>query len=202
MPAKRARPRPSVELNTAQKRRLKAIAGLPEAVLPEVEKIAARFIRQAQYPTPTTAEMRASLRSLERLAVALERGINETDLFTLHFVSPNYVLRLRGDPNATASPGLLERILSELDKLKKEILFKNKFLSKKPLPNWKRSRTVAHEVRSVFRKFDVLFSLSKKSPAVETVHEILNMVGETGLGTASEAVRRVMSDRDKKMAPV
>jgi hypothetical protein len=212
MPGKRARPnkkwlsskppRPSVELNPGQSRSLKAIAGLPEVVLPAVKKIAARFIRQARHPTPTTAEMRASLRSLGRLTVALERGIKETDVFTLHFISPNYERRLRGFPGTSESPSVPERLLSELDKLKKEIGFRDWLLSKQQLPNRKRSRTVANEVRSVFQQFNVPFSLSKESPAVETVYKILNMVRQTGLDAARGAVRRAMSDRDKKRAPV
>jgi hypothetical protein len=118
-------PRPVARpLSTAERARLKEIPGLPEAALPAVEEIAARFIRRAKYPTPSKAETRAALRFLRNQVTRLRKAISETDLYTLHVISPNYVRRLRGDHGwKQDDPGLLERVDSHLNELLMKIDF-------------------------------------------------------------------------------
>jgi hypothetical protein len=187
-------PRPVARpLSTAERARLKEIPGLPEAALPAVEEIAARFIRRAKYPTPSKAETRAALRFLRNQVTRLRKAISETDLYTLHVISPNYVRRLRGDHGwKQDDPGLLERVDSHLNELLMKIDFVKCVLeNKKSLPPATSSTSLAREVQATFQKFEVPFSLGKDSPATETVEKILDMVRPAGPNAAREAVRRV-----------
>jgi hypothetical protein len=118
-------------LSAAQRTRLKQIDGLPEVALPAVEEIAAGFIRLASDPIPSNAEMRASLRALRSRVAALQKQLKETDLYTMHLMSANYVRRALRDPRADPSfPDLPSRIESGLGEFAEVIDFVTRVLGK------------------------------------------------------------------------
>jgi len=198
-------PRPAVRpLSTAQHSQLKTIEGLPEAALPEIEEIAKRTIRNADYPTPTKAEMRASLRLLKSRIEALERQVKETDLYTMNIMSANYRRKALRDPTADFSyADLPTRVLSDLSQFRLVLQFVDLALIKDKAPRPSSPAVfIASLIRDHFLKFDVPFSLSQDSPAVETVSKILNMIRSTGLDAAQHAVRRMMQEGDKRSSSV
>jgi hypothetical protein len=207
MPKKRAKPNktwlisnlPKItaqQLSTAQRAHLKAIYGLPEAALPALEAIAKAVL----YPHPSNAEVRARLGLLSKRIAALQKEITETDAFTVALISSIPMKLLV--PWATQFPNPLRGVDSVLSALAQRIDVISKLSGIAPMyPGWT-SSTVAREVHSAFRKFDVPFSSRKESPAIETVDVILNMARPTGLDAARQAVRRVVSNGDRKKAPV
>jgi len=60
------------------------------------------------------------------------------------------------------------------------------------------SRFAASLVQYVFQQFEVPFSLSQESPAVETVSKILNMARPTGVDAAQHAVRTVLAEKNSE----
>jgi hypothetical protein len=192
-PSPTARP-----LSAAQRDRLKAITGLPEAALPAVEKIAERFIELASHPIPSNPEMRAAARLLRRSIAALQGQIRKTDVFTLHEISHIYAQILYNDnPRGVLVQHVVGIAENELNALARAI----ELTAAQSLPVAK-SSTLPNQVRAAFQQFGVLFSLSKKSPAIETVEVILNMVRPTGYEAARQAVGRVVTKGYRKKAPV
>ena len=195
MPRKRAHPNktynkilnqdPMPSLDAKQRARLKTIAGLPRAALPEIQKIAESFFHYSKFK-PTRGEIRAMLKLLLKRVTALRASWVEADMETkmlIVFVWYNYLhvvqkLSKKRIMDVMNFRGIFDMWIKSIELS----LDATRAYQPGSVPE------LASVVRNAFQNFDVLFSLSKDSPAVSTVSVIANMVRPTSLDSVRTAV--------------
>jgi hypothetical protein len=204
MPRKRAHPNktydkileqdPMPSLDAKQRARLKTIAGLPQAALPEIQEIAEGFFHYSKFK-PTSGEIRAVLRILLKRVTALRDDWFEADIETkglMLFACYNYLhvtqkLSKNRIKDVMNFPGIFDMWIKSIE------------ISLKTTRAYHPGSVLelASVVRNAFQQFDVLFSLSKDSPAVETVSVILNMVRPTNFESVRHAVWLAMGTKER-----
>jgi ribosomal silencing factor RsfS len=189
------------QLSSEQRGRLKRIAGLPPAVLPEVETIAAYFLALARRPPPSDAQVRARLHRLQARIENLRKELREIDgydAYTLFLISSNYAKIILKQPEARHFQNLLRITDIDLQPLAEAVALTDALIIHVPSKGAE-SSAVADKVRETFQKFGVPFSTAKDSPAISTVLEILRMFRPATKETAArQAVWRAIQQPSRR----
>jgi hypothetical protein len=168
------------------------IQGLPEPAREALAQDVYWIFAGEKSGAPTEAEIRAKIRAIRKKAAELLDELYGMEPYSAGFLDS---CLLDGEPG-------WGKIGEEVELLEEAADF-SELLSLEDADVYPRAttRAVVDVVRKIFDDFDIPFSLAQTSPAVETVHAILNMVRPMALDAARQAVHRAVTAGDKKPSP-